>query len=148
MAKIRKVMDVPGLDLQPPITQQIRLSEDMQQTLALLAGYSDNKRVILKASENGTLNTVSPQIQEVVVITATDDDHDWVGGDVPCTEVIVMADLDNSERVWARPYSAASSANGWPLDQGDSFCMAVSNLNQVHVNIEKDTQKAIIAYTR
>lgn len=148
MPNIKKPMGVPELDLHPPITQQVRLSEDMQQTLALLTGLSGNKRVVLKANAAGILNTVSPQIQEVVVVTASGDADDWVGGDIPCTEVIVMGDLDNANRAWVRPNSAATSANGWPLDKGDSFCMSVSNLNQVHVNIQKDTQKVIIAYTR
>lgn len=148
MAKIRKIMGVPELDIQPPITQQIRLSDDMQQTLALLTGYSDNHRVVLKASESGMLNTVSPQIKEVVVVTANDDAYDWQGGDIPCTEVAVMGDLDNSHRVWVRPNSAASSANGWPLDKGEPFGFTLSNLNQLHINIETNGEKAIVAYTR
>jgi len=148
MAKIRKIMGVPELDVQPPITQQIRLSDDMQQTLALLTGYSDNHRVVLKASETGLLNTVSPQIKDIVVFQAADPVFTWVGGDVPCTEIAVIAGLDNTGSVWTRPYKVASAANAWPLDKGEAFGFTVSNLNQVHVTIETTGEIAIIAYTR
>lgn len=148
MAKIKRAMRIPELDLQPEIKNEIRLSEDMQQTLALLTALGDNKRVVLKATESGVLNTVSPQLKEVVVVTADEDAYDWQGGDIPCTEIVVMANLDNAHRIWVRPNSAASSANGWPLDATEMFGFTLSNLNQLHINIEKDTQKAIIAYTR
>lgn len=148
MANIKRSMRIPELNLQPEIKGEIRLSEDMQQTLALLTGYGDNKRVILKATENGMLNTVSPQLKEVVVVTADQDDYDWQGGDISCSQVVIMADLDNAHRIWTRPNSAASAANGWPLDATEMFGFTISNLNQLHINIEKDTQKAIVAYTR
>lgn len=148
MAKIKRSMRIPELDLVPEIKGQIRLSEDMQQTLALLTAYGDNKRVVLKATESGVLNMVSPQLKDVVVITADEDAYAWQGGDIPCTEVAVMGGLDNTHRVWVRANSAASAANGWPLDKGEPFGFTISNLNQLHINIEKDTQIAIVAYTR
>lgn len=148
MSNIKKALRIPELNLQPPITGDIRLSDDMQQTLALLTGLGDNKRVVLKATDKGVLHTVSPQLSEVVVVTASGDADDWQGGDIPCTEVVVMADLDNAHRIWVRPNSTASSANGWPLDKGDPFGFTLSNLNQLHINIEKSGQKAIVAYTR
>ncbi len=148
MTQIRKPLSIPELSLQPPITSHVRLSDDMQQTLALLAAMGDNKRVVLKATESGVLHTVSPQLKEVVVVTATDDAFAWQGGDIPCTEVVVMGALDNAHRIWVRPNSAASAANGWPLDATEMFGFTLGNLNQLHINIEKDTQKAIVAYTR
>ena len=141
-------MRFPELDLQPPIKGQVRLSEDMQQTLALLTAYGDNKRVVLKATEGGMLNIVSPQVKDVVVVTADEDAYDWQGGDIPCTEVIVIAGLDNTGRVWIRPNSAASAANGWPLDAEDMFGFTLSNLNQLHINIETNAEIAVVAYTR
>lgn len=148
MSEIHKALRIPELDLRPPITGHIRLSEDMQQTLALLTGLGDNKRVILKATESGVLNTVSPQVKDIVVVTANATPYAWQGGDIPCTEVAVMAGLDNSNRVWVRSNSAASAANGWPLDKGDPFGFTLSNLNQLHVTIQTSGEIAIIAYTR
>lgn len=148
MAKIKRPMRVPELRLDPPITAQVRLSEDMQQTLALLTAYADSRRVLVKATEAGVLNTVGPMIKDIVVFTAADPVFAWVGGDIPCTEIIVIAGLDNTGKVWTRPYSVGSAANAWPLHKGESFGYTVPNLNQVHVTIETTGEIAIIAYTR
>jgi len=148
MPEIHKALRIPELDLRPPITGHIRLSEDMQQTLALLTAYGDNKRVILKATPSGILQTVSPQLKEIVVLTADATPYAWQGGDIPCTEVAVIAGLDNAGRVWVRPNSAASAANGWPLDKAEVFGFTISNLNQLHVTIETTGEIAVLAYTR
>lgn len=148
MAKIKKALRIPELGLEPPIKSDIRLSDDMQQTLALLTAFGDNKRVVLKATDKGILQAVSPQLKDIVVLTADATPYAWQGGDVPCSEVVVVAGLDNAGRVWFRPNSAASSANGWPLDKGEIFGFTISNLNQLHVTIQTSGEIAVIAYTR
>lgn len=148
MSEIHRALRIPELDLRPPITGHVRLSEDMQQTLALLTAFGDNRRVILKATESGMLNVVSPQLKDVVVVTANATPYAWQGGDIPCTEVAVIAGLDNAGRVWVRPNSVVSAANGWPLDKGDPFGFTLSNLNQLHITIETTGEIAIVAYTR
>ena len=148
MGKIRTNLRIPGLNLDPPIKGDIQLSADMQQTLALLTGMGDNKRVVLRATEAGVLQTVSPQLKEIVVVTADSTPYAWQGGDVACSEVAVIAGLDNAGRVWVRPNSAASAANGWPLDKAEVFGFTISNLNQLHVNIQTSGEIAVVAYTR
>ncbi|KKL05731.1 hypothetical protein LCGC14_2603120 [marine sediment metagenome] len=148
MAKVKRSMRIPELNLDPPVKGEIRLSEDMQQTLALLTGYGDNKRVVLKATESGVLHVVSPQLKEIVVLTADATPYAWQGGDVPCTEVALIAGLDNAGRVWVRPNSAASAVNGWPLDKAEVFAFTISNLNQLHVTIQTSGEIAVLAYTR
>lgn len=148
MSDIVKPMDIPELNLHPPVTGKVRLSEDMQQTLALLTAYYDSKRVLLKATESGVLQVVQPVIKDVTVFTAADPVFSWVGGDVPCTDVAVIAGLDNTGKIWVRPYSVASAANAWPLNKGEVFPFTVGNLNQVHITIEVTAEIAVIAYTR
>jgi len=148
MPDINKPMDVPELNLQPPITGKVRLSEDMQQTLAVLCAMGVSQRVLLKASELGVLNTASRQIKDIEVFTAGSTPDTWQGGNIPCTEIAVIAELDNADKVWIRPYKPASAANGWPLNKGEIFGFAINNLNQLHVTIETTGQIAVIAYTR
>lgn len=148
MSEINKPMHTPELNLTPPITGKVRLSDDMQQTLALLAGYYDSNRVILKATESGVLQVVQPVIKDITVFTAADPVFTWVGGDIPCTDVAVVAGLDNTGKVWVRPYSVASAANAWPLNKGEVFPFTISNLNQVHITIEVTAEIAVIAFTR
>ncbi len=148
MAKIRTNLRIPGLNLDPPIKGYIQLSADMQQTLALLTGMGDNKRVVCRGTSAGVLQTESPQLKKIVVLTADATPYVWQGGDVPCSEVAVIAGLDNAGRVWFRPNSAASASNGWPLDKGEVFGFTISNLNQLHIKIQTTGEIAIVAYTR
>ncbi|GAH58832.1 unnamed protein product [marine sediment metagenome] len=86
MPDINKPMDIPELNLQPPISGKVRLSEDMQQTLALLCTYVNNKRVTLKASESGVLLVGEPVIKDIVILT-TDGRYDVVCVLWPDTDV-------------------------------------------------------------
>lgn len=148
MSDMNKPMDIPELGLKPPITSKVRLSDDMQQTLALLTGYFDSRRVLLKATESGVLQVVQPVIKDIVVFTATLGTQSWQGGDIPCTDVAVIGGLYNTGIVWVRPYSAASAANAWPLAKGDVFPFTIGNLNQLHITIETIDDLAAIAYTK
>lgn len=148
MGEIHKPMRVPELNLQPTITGRVRLSEDMQQTFALLAAYCENQRVIIKASETGYLQTAGPLIKDIIVIKNVAEPYAWEGSNVSCTVVAVIAGLDNTGKVWVRPYKTADATNAWPLNKGEPFGFSISNLNQLHVTVEKSNELAIVAYTR
>lgn len=148
MPVINKPMDVPELNLQPPVTGKVKLSEDMQQTLALLSTYVNNKRVTLKASESGVLNTTSRQIKDIVVFLATSQTKEFQGDNIPCTEIVAIAGLSNGDRAWIRPYKVADSTNAWPLDKGEVFGFTINNLNQLHVTIQTADDIVVVAYTR
>lgn len=148
MPDINKPMDVPELNLQPPITGKVRLSEDMQQTLALLCAHCGSERKLLSASESGVLNTASRQIKDIVVYTATAEVKEFQGSNTPCTEIAAIAGLSNGDRAWVRPYKVASAANAWPLDKGEVFGFTINNLNQLHVTIQTADDIVVVAYTR
>lgn len=148
MPDINKPMGVPELNLQPPITGKLKLSEDMQQTLAVLSAMGVSQRVLLKASEIGVLNTTSRQISDIVVFTATAEVKEFRGDNIPCTEMVAIAGLSNGDRAWIRPYEVASSANAWPLDKGEVFGFTISNLNQLYVTIQTADDIVVVAYTR
>lgn len=148
MPQINEPMDVPELNLQPPITGKMKLSEDMQQTLALICAYVNNKRVTLRASEFGVLNTVCCQIKDIVVFKATAGTKQFCGDNIPCTEIAAIAGLSNGDRAWVRPYKVADATNAWPLDKGEAFGFAISNLNQLHVTIQTADDIVVVAYTR
>ena len=148
MPEINKPMDVPELNLQPSITGKLKLSEDMQQTLAVLCAMSVSQRVMLKASESGVLNTTSRQITDIVVFTATAGTKEFRGDNIPCTEIVAIAGLSNGDRAWIRPYKVASSVNAWPLDKGEVFGFTIDNLNQLYVTIQTADDIVVVAYTR
>jgi len=141
-------MNVPELNLEPPISGKLRLSEDMQQTLALLTAYGDNKRIVLKASESGVLAVASRRVADIVHYTGVGASDEQVGGDIACTEVLVMAHPDNAGTVWVRPDKTATIANAWPLKAGEVVNFTLDNLKQLNMLMVTAGDIVIVAYSR
>jgi len=141
-------MTIPDLNLKPPITTAIKLTTDMQQTLALLTAYADNKRVTLQASESGVLSVASAKIKDIVHYTGVGANDTQTGKDVPCTECLVMGHPDNTGTVWVRPYKTATVDNAWPLLKGEVVGFTVDNLKHLNMLIVVASEKVIVAYTR
>jgi len=148
MPDINKPMDIPELNLQPPITGKVRLSEDMQQSLALLCAMVNGKRVLLKASESGLLSLGEPAIKDIVIVTSAAGTGLGQGSDIPCSSVIIMAHPDNDDRTWVRPYAPCDDTHKWPLQKWDMVKFAVDNLNRLYFLCDTPEEKVIIAYTR
>ena len=148
MPDINKPMDVPELNLQPPITGKVRLSEDMQQTLALLCAMGSSKRVMLRASESGVLLVGEPAIKDIVIIASAAITGIGQGSDIACSSVMIMAHPDNTDKTWVRPYVAPTETHGWPLDAKAVVSFTVDNVNRIHFLCDTAEEKIIIAYTR
>ena len=147
MQSIGVPLHCPELDLMPKQAEAIQLSKDMQQTLALLTGFWQNQRLLLKASPNGILFTTSPQIKDVFHVTATSDNYAYQGQDIKCSEVFVMGHPDNAGKIWVKPFTTAAIDNAWPLDAGDVWGFSLTNLNMLNMLIITNGEKAIVAYT-
>ncbi|GAI79828.1 unnamed protein product [marine sediment metagenome] len=152
MPDINKPMDIPELNLQPPITGKIRLGEDMVQTLALLCAMGDSKRITLRASESGVLQTVTPRIKSLWGATSSGDPSTKQGDDIPCNEVMILGHPDNDVKIWVRPHAVyvptGDNANiAWPVGAGEVVSFVVSNLNHIWFYFEGATDKVIVAYT-
>jgi len=148
MPDINKPMAVPDLNLKPPIDGKVRLSADMQQTLALLTAYGDNARKLLRASESGVLNTTSARIKDIKHYTGVGANDTQTGDNISCTECLVMGHPDNTGKVWVRPDKAATVDNAWPLAAGEVVGLTLDNLKQLNMLIVTDGEKVICAYTR
>lgn len=148
MGNIGKPMDVPDLNIEPPITGKVRLSEDMQQTLAMMTAYCDNKRVTLKASQSGVLNTASAKIRDIKHYKRTDGANPTEGDSALCTECLIMAHPDNTGTIWVRPDKAALTTNAWPLGRSDAVSFTLDNLKQLKMNIVTVDDSLIVAYSR
>ena len=147
MPDINKPMGISGLNLKPPIDGKIRLSEDMQQTLALLTAYGVNERKLVRASESGVLNVASARIKDVLHYTGSGANDTQHGDNMPCTEVIVIAHPDNTGKVWARTDKVATINNAVPLDKKDRVGFSVNNLSELQMLFVVDGEKAIVMYS-
>ena len=148
MSIIGKAMRFVGLSLEPPIDKSVRLSEDMQQTLALICAYGVDGRKLLRASESGVLNTTSARIKDIVHYTGSGANDIQSGDDIPCTECLVLGHPDNTGKVWVRSSTTATINNAWPLAAGEVVNFTLDNLKQLKMLIVVDGEKVIVAYTR
>lgn len=148
MSEINKAMDVAELNIQPPIEGKTRLSEDMQQTLALLTAMGADRRRPLRCAESGVLNTTDPRIKDIkhYIRTALKDPKS--GDDVSCTSVMAMGHPSNTDLIWVRPNSIAYIHNSWPLAAGEVVGFTLDNLSQLKMLIAAENDRLIVAYTR
>jgi len=147
MNTIGNPLPCPELNLQPEPTGGIELTESMQQVLAALTGFWRNKRLLLKASPSGVLFVCSPQVKDIIHVTAVGANYTYQGDNVECSEILVLAHPDNTGRVWVKPNVTATTANAWPLAAGDVVGLGITNLNMLNLLIVTDTEKVIIAYS-
>lgn len=138
---------MPELQSIPESERGVVLDEGMKQVLSVLAAYWQEKRVSLKASPGGILFTSSPPIGDIFHVTADQENYLYQGGDIQCSEVMVMGHPDNSDLVWARTKTAATNANAWPLAANTVVGFSVVNLSQLRLRIIDNGEIAIVAYT-
>lgn len=148
MPDINKPMNIPELNLKPPLDGKIRLSADMQQTLALLTAYGDNERKLLRASESGVLNVAEPRIKDIKHYTGSGANDTQTGDNIPCTECMVMGHPDNAGTIWVRPDKTAAVDNAWPLAAWDIKKFTLDNLKQLNMLMVVSGDIVIVAYTR
>lgn len=147
MSSISKSMDVAELNIKPPLTGKTRISDDMQQTLALLTALGADKRRPLRCSESGILNTCDPRIKDIVHLAGSGANDEITGADTPCSSCMVLGHPDNTGTVWVRPNTVASVNNAWPLEKNESVGFVLDNLSQLNALIVVDGEKIIVAYT-
>lgn len=146
MQKIGTPLKCDDLNLQPEREGGIELSEDMQQVLSLMTGFSRNKRIVLRSSPVGALRTTSARIIDIKHFTADGDNDTQQGHDVPCSEVLCMGHPDNTGLVWVRNLSTATTSNAWPLAANAVINLSVDNFRDLQMLIAADTEKLIVAY--
>jgi len=148
MPDINKPMDVPELNLQPPITGKVKLSPDMQQTLALLCAMGNSKRIMLQASAEGVLLVGEPVVKDIIIVTSAAVTGLGQGDNVSCSQTMIMAHPDNTNKTWVRPYKACDDTHKWPLQAWDVVKFAVDNVNRLYFLCDTPEEKIIIAYAR
>lgn len=85
-------------------------------------------------------------IQDVLHFTGSGANDEQQGGNIVCTEVLVMGHPDNTGDVWIRTGDAATVNNAWPLAAGEVFSFNVDNLSELQMLIVVSGEKLIVAY--
>lgn len=148
MGEVRTPFELPEPLTKPPLPSNPRISDDIQQTLATLVAYDGIKRRLLRSTPTGMLQTVNPLAKQFANILANTANYLWQGDDIKCSEVVVRANPDNSQRVWVNIYAAAAADTGWPLDGGEHIVLTLTNLSHLHLKILDNGEKVILYYTQ
>ncbi len=136
--------DVPT---KPEITGRPKLSEDLQQTIALLSGFDGVTRRIIRCSPTGVIRVGSARAKGLLNILADQDAYTLTFSDCPTSEVMLRAFPDNTGRIFVNISTAAALNTGYPLFTGEWVNLSINNLSSLQLYIEKDTDKAALIYT-
>lgn len=147
MPEIIKTLTFEDLPTKPPIRGRPRISEDMQQTIALLSAWDGATRRLIKAMPSGALTVVSPPVKGIINLLADQVAYVWQGSDIKTTEVLIVNNPKNTGDVWFNFGVAAAVNTGYLLESGDYLKFSINNLNRLHVFIASDAERVIIIYT-
>ena len=145
MQRIGTPLKCPDLNLNPEREGGIQLSDDMQQVLSLLTGFSKNTRIVIQASPVGSLRTTSPRIQDIKHIEGSGANAERQGSDMLCSEVMCMADPTNTGTIWVRTLITATTMNAWPLGVGEVINLSMDNYRDLRALIVTHADMLICA---
>lgn len=148
MPDVIKSLPFEEMATKPPLTGRIRITDEMQQTLALLSGWDGASRRLLKVSQSGALYVCSPRVKGIINQQGDGDADDIQLPDIPTSEVLIRAKPTNAGRIWVNFSAAAADNVGYPLDSGEHVILSVNNLHSLYLHYTKNNDWAIVVYTK
>ncbi len=148
MPEILIPLTFDDLPVKPPLVGRPRVSEDLQQTVALLVGWDKSTRRLVSVSPTGVLHIVSAPVKGIVNLLSAGDGTTQQGSDIDTSEVLIRADKGNEGDVWVNVGAAAAVDVGYPLDAAEWVNFSVNNLHSLHFYFEKAGARVSIIYTR
>jgi len=80
-------------------------------------------------------------------VVATNDNYNYQGMDDSCIEVLIRGHFENNGLVWVSLNEQFTEDNCWPLGPYDVMGFPLNDLNELHIFIEKEEDRAIVLYT-
>ena len=148
MPEILNPLTFEDLLTKPPLVGRPRISEDLQQTVALLVGWDKQTRRLVSVSPTGVLHVASAPVKGIKNLLSAGDGTTQQGDNVDTSEVLIRAKPTNSGRVWVNVGKAAAVDVGYPLDSGEPVTLSVNNLHSLHFYFTKSADKVSIVYTK
>ena len=147
MFEITKPFTFDDLPTKPEISGKPKLSEDIQQTIALLSGWDGVTRRLIRCSPTGVIRIGSARAIGVSNIIADDPAYTITLPNISTSEVMIRACPDNVGRVFLNIGIAAAIDVGYPLFTGEWVTLSVNNLNVLQLYIETYMDMVAIIYT-
>lgn len=148
MGEVRSPFELVDLVIKPPLKSNPIISDDIQQVLATLVGFDGTLRHILRSTPTGILQTVNPIAKKFINIPIGDAGRLYQGADIRCSEVLVRAHPENTDKVWVNIYAVADIDVGWLLKENEHIVLTLTNLSHLHLKLDGAGDKAMILYTQ
>lgn len=139
-----RLKDIP---LKPEMTGRLKLDETILQTLAALMAYDGEARKLLRCTLAGDLFMASPPVCCIVNKQTSGEEKNITFGDLPTTEIMIMADAGNSGEVWVNVDNDAGDNTGWFLDAGDYIQFSIENMSRLRLHTTTIGDRVIILRT-
>lgn len=147
MSEIQIPFPLKGIPLKPEMSGRVKIDETMIQTLASLCGWDGEARRLLTCALNGALQVTSPAAKAIINKVSTGGAEDITFNDTLTTEIIVLANANNTGDVWVNIGAAAAIDTGWLLDAGDWVNLSINNLQELKLHVVASGDKVIILHT-
>ncbi len=145
--EILKSFPFADLPTKPPISGRPKVSDDFQQTIALLSGYDGETRRLVRISPTGVIRMGPAKAIGVYNVVANTDGYVISCADCPVSEVMIRAFPENTGRVFLNVGDTAALNVGYPLEGGEWVTLSVNNMNTLSLYIEKNAEKVAAIYT-
>jgi len=148
MPEILIPLTFEDLPVRPPLVGRPKISEDIQQTAALLVGWDKTTRRLVRVTPSGVLYVAQARVKKVINKQSTGAGSSWSGDNIPTSEVLLKSKTGNSALIWVN-FSVAAGVNvGYPLDSGEKITVSINNLNNLHLYFNAADDWAVIIYSR
>ncbi len=135
------------LPTRPPFPSQPQISDDIQQTAAMLVGFDKVTRRLVYVNPQGVLHSASPPVKGIINQDSTGAASTKVFTNITTTEVIIRANPANIDNLWVNLDASAAVDTGYPLEAGEWLKLSINNLLRLNLYFVGTTTKAIILYT-
>ena len=147
MGEVLIPLTFEDLPTRPPLVGRPRISEDIQQTAALLVGWDGVTRRLVRCSPTGALYTASPRVKGIINQQSTGIGSTKQFTDIVTSEVMIRSKSTNTGLIWVNVGKAAAENVGYPLDSGEWVNWSMNNLISLHLFFAAADDYAIVVYT-
>ncbi|GAJ22639.1 unnamed protein product [marine sediment metagenome] len=148
MREILIPLTFDDLPVKPPLVGRPKISEDLQQTAALLVGWDGSTRRLVSVSPTRVLHVASAPVKGIKNLLSAGDGTTQQLEDIKTSEVLIKASMYNTGNTWINVGVAAADNVGHPLDATEWVRFSINNLHSLHFWFEKKDDRISIIYTR
>lgn len=136
------------LPVKPPLVGRPRISEDLQQTVALLVGWDKSTRRLVSVSPTGVLHVASAPVKGIINKKFPNGVDNYNPPDIKTSEVLIRAKPNNGGVIWVNVGTVAAADVGYPLDAGEPVIFSINNLHSLQFFSDNDDDSVIVVYTK